>query len=379
MGAVRFLATADWQLGMRRYFLNAEAQARFSQDRIDVLRAMAGLAAEEGCAFVVAAGDLFESNQVDRRTLGRALDALASFPMPVCLLPGNHDPLDAASIYASPDFARAFSDRLMLLDDAQPIAVAPGIEVVGAPWPSKRPRRDLANEALAGLAPAPPGTTRVLVAHGIVDTLSPDLTDPSRIALDSLRAALEEGIVHFVALGDRHSATEVAPRVWYAGAPEATAYDETRSGTALLVTIDGERCTVDPRRVGRWRFLEREHELDDDAQVDALLADLDAQPDKERTIVKLRLRGGLSLRARAKLDAGLAERRERFAALEERRAGLDVIPDELDLGELGLQGFARGTVEALEETARTAPDDDARAVAQDALALLYRLAREEAP
>jgi hypothetical protein len=37
-GTVRFLHSADWQLGMTRHFLSAEAQARFSQARIDVIK-----------------------------------------------------------------------------------------------------------------------------------------------------------------------------------------------------------------------------------------------------------------------------------------------------------------------------------------------------
>ena len=69
---VRFLHTADWQLGMTRHFLDEEAQGRFSQARIDVIVRMAELADRRDCAFVVVAGDVFETNQPDRRTLGRA-------------------------------------------------------------------------------------------------------------------------------------------------------------------------------------------------------------------------------------------------------------------------------------------------------------------
>ncbi len=34
---MRFVHTADWQLGMTRYFLNGEAQPRYSAARRDVV------------------------------------------------------------------------------------------------------------------------------------------------------------------------------------------------------------------------------------------------------------------------------------------------------------------------------------------------------
>src|SRR3990172_5226567 len=42
--------------------------------------------------------------------------------------------------------------------------VRPGIEVVGAPWTSKRPLTDLVAAAASGLQPAP-GVLRVMVGH----------------------------------------------------------------------------------------------------------------------------------------------------------------------------------------------------------------------
>jgi hypothetical protein len=90
---VRFIHTADLQLGMTRRFLDADAQARYAQARIDGLTAIGRMAAAERAAFVVVAGDVFETNRVRPRTVGRALEAMASIPVPVFLLPGNHDPV----------------------------------------------------------------------------------------------------------------------------------------------------------------------------------------------------------------------------------------------------------------------------------------------
>ncbi|MHB1975279.1 MAG: metallophosphoesterase family protein, partial [Acidimicrobiales bacterium] len=84
---MRFIHTADWQLGMTRHFLSDEAQARYSEARLEAIVSIAGLARSEGCSFVVVGGDVFESNLLDRQVVVRSLDAMRSFDVPVYLLP----------------------------------------------------------------------------------------------------------------------------------------------------------------------------------------------------------------------------------------------------------------------------------------------------
>ncbi len=375
----RFLHSADWQLGMTRHFLSEEAQARFSQDRLDAVRALGRLARDEACEFVVVAGDVFESNQVDRRTIARAIEALRAIDVPVYLLPGNHDPLDAASVFRSPAFAQARPDHVHVLDDEEPRTVREGLEVVGAPWRTKRPLRDLAADVAGRLEPGS-GVTRVLVAHGAVDVLSPDPDDPALIGLTAAEHALAEGRIQFLALGDRHSVTDVGSsgRIWYAGAPEATDYGEERPGHALVVDVDAERVDVTAHAVGHWHFVAERVELETDDDLDALETLLDGLPDKERTALKLSLVGTLSLRRKAALDALLERSRDVFGALEiwERHTELVVRPDDDDFSDLDLAGFAR---DALDELRAAADGDDAPArTARDALGLLVRFAGRSA-
>ncbi|MGA7052660.1 MAG: exonuclease SbcCD subunit D, partial [Mycobacterium sp.] len=61
---MRFLHTADWQLGMTRHFLAGDAQPRYSAARRDAVAGLGALAAEVGAEFVVVAGDVFEHNQL---------------------------------------------------------------------------------------------------------------------------------------------------------------------------------------------------------------------------------------------------------------------------------------------------------------------------
>jgi DNA repair exonuclease SbcCD nuclease subunit len=373
--SVRFLHSADWQLGMTRHFLAAEAQARFSQARIDAIRTLGRLASETGAAFLVVSGDVFETNQVSAQTVRRALDALASVPVPVFLLPGNHDPLDAGSIFRAPTFASGRPAHVTVLEDAvpRPVPGLAGVEVVGAPWLTKRPLSDLVADACSGLLPSK-AATRVLVAHGAAEI---SFENPAAIRVPEAEAALADGRIAYLALGDRHSTTSIGStgRIWYAGAPEPTDYDELDAGNALLVELtDDGRCEVTKLRTGTWRFARERFDLDGTDGIEALAAWLDTLAPKDRTIVKLTLVGTVSLSANARLEALLEHEGDLFAAIEqwERHTDLVVRPDDDDFADLRLTGFAAEAVAVLRAgAAGTGPQADA---ARDALALLVRFA-----
>jgi len=377
---VKFIHTGDWQLGMTRHFLGTEAQVRFAEARLDAVRAIARLADDEHCDFVVVCGDIFESNQVDRRVVARAMDALRVFAVPVYLLPGNHDPINAASVYHSPLFIANCPPNVVVLEEAGARRV-PGlaVEVVAAPWDSKEPLADLAARACAGLAPDD-RVLRVLAAHGVVDALSPDPNDPNVVRLAALEQAVRSGLVHYAALGDRHSVTEVGGtgRIWYAGSPLATDYGEAEPNHVLLVELARGSLNVARRPIGSWRFLSECFHVNHRTEVEAVGEWLGTLPDKTSTVAKLSFVGTLSLADRARLDEILEHHQDLFAALEvwDRHTDLVVCPDDEDLTDLGLVGFAAVALDELRATA-AAPGPEA-AAAQDALSLLYRLVRRSA-
>lgn len=371
---VKFIHTADWQLGMTRHFLAGEAQARFTDARIDSVRRIGALAAAEGCGFVVVCGDVFESNQVERRVVARAVEAMAETPhITFYLLAGNHDPLDAATVYESHTFTHHCPDNVVALASSKPVEVAPGVELVPAPWPTKHPLSDLVADACRRLSAAN-GAVRIVAGHGALDSMSPDRNDPAVVALEGLEALVSAGVIHYVALGDRHSTTDASGtgRIWYAGAPEPTNYDEIDPGNVLLVEVDSEDVRVERRRVGTWRFVDEDRELTGDADIDDLGEWLSGLDNKGRTILKLSLIGQISLAQKARLDDLLEHNSDLLGALEiwERRSDLVVIPDEADVGALGLSGFAQ---EALNDLRALAGSGEQSVVASDALALLHRL------
>ncbi|MDE0677117.1 MAG: DNA repair exonuclease [Acidimicrobiales bacterium] len=372
---MKFIHTADWQLGMTRHFLSGEAQARFSQARLDAVRSIGQLAVKEECEFVVVCGDVFESNQIDRQVLTRAFDAMSATPdVTFYLLPGNHDPLNAASIYTSNSFRRRRPANIVVLDGSEPVEVAAGVELLAAPWTSKRPLVDLVDRA-AGLV-GPSDVLRIAVGHGALDSRSPDATNPALISLSGLEERIRNGEIHYVALGDRHSTTEEGEsgRIWYSGAPEPTRYDEIEPGNVLVVSLENDRLEVTPQTIGTWAFSEREWQVVSNGDIDGLEEWLSSFGHPERKIVKLSLVGQLTVAQKARLDDLLELQAESFAALEhsELHTNLAVIADDADFDDLDLSEVARFALSDLRKQANSG-NEAAALAATDALALLHRL------
>ncbi|SKG19957.1 DNA repair exonuclease SbcD [Mycobacteroides abscessus subsp. massiliense] len=373
---VKFLHTADWQLGMTRHFLAGEAQPQYSAARREAIAALGEVAVARGCDFMVVCGDVFESNQLAPRVISQALEVMRGVGVEIYLLPGNHDPLDAASVYTSELFLAEKPANVHVLDTAGRHQVTPGVELVAVPWRSKAPTHDLVAEQLDGL-PAD-GTRRIVVAHGGVDMLDPDPTKPALIALKAVEDAIHRGAVHYVALGDKHSRTQVGSsgRVWYSGSPEVTNYDDVESdpGHALVVDLDKSGAIrVDAHDVGRWRFVTLRWSVDNARDIADLGLNLELFPDKERTVVRLALTGTLSVTDNAGLEECLDKYARLFASLRtwERHTDIAVVPADGEFSDLGVGGFAESAIAELKELA--AAGGESSADAQGALSLLLRL------
>lgn len=371
----RFLHTGDWQLGMTRHFFSEGVQERFAQSRFDAIRKLGRIAGEEECRFMVVCGDVFESNQVERKTVSRALEALNQVPVPVYLLPGNHDPLNAASVYYNTTFLERKPAHVHVIGDTTPIIVDEGLEIIGIPWTSKRPLQDLVTVTTARLKPVV-DSVRICVAHGTVDSLSPNPDDPAAISLRAVEEAISQNKIQYLALGDRHSLTKVgdSDRIWYAGTPEPTDYDEVKPGFALVVTISEEGVATKEVNIGSWNFIERERvDLNTQEDIGMLRGWFEGLENKERIVVKLRPVGTLSLSLYGELEELFNHVQELLGAVETRMDNLVVIPEDADF-EFDFSGFVERTVERLRgNTGESGSDTIA---SRDALALLVRLAGE---
>lgn len=192
-----------------------------------------------------------------------------------------------------------------------------------------------------------------------------------------LESALANRAVAYVALGDRHSTTQIGEsgRIWYSGAPEPTAHDEVDAGNALVVELADDACLVTPERVGTWNFVALQFDFDEVARLDRLTENVKSLEAKDRTVARLSVSGMLSVSEFASLRAFLDEQRATFGSIEiwEPTSSLTVRPENDDFSDLTLRGFAMNAVERLR--AMASGQDSEAIVARDALAILIRLAR----
>ncbi|AIT88863.1 metallophosphoesterase family protein [Corynebacterium ulcerans] len=370
---VTFLHTSDLQIGMIRWFLDSDAQARFDDARINAITRLGAIAEEMNCEFIVMSGDVFEHNSLEKKTSGRALEALKKLPVPVYLLSGNHDPLVADSLF----YQAENMENVHVLSDSSPVEVRRGVEIVGAPLTTKRATYDVLGGALGALTPT--DAIRIAVGHGQTEARTNDIV-PDLINLDLAESKLADASVDYIALGDTHSTQAVGEtgRMWYSGAPETTDFyevatggGETDSGNVLVVTAGKGTAEVAKIPCGAWIFEALTVSINSQEEAEAFISTLETYPDKSTTVIKYALQGTVSLATMKYLEQEIARLQPIFAALYERPRLMDfhVEPSEEELSDLGLYGFAKTTLEEL-----AAADNQ---TARDAVNLLFRLSKEQ--
>jgi DNA repair exonuclease SbcCD nuclease subunit len=366
---VRFLHTADWQLGKQFENLGAppDKLAFLRQGRMDVVRRIGQLAIDRSVDAILVAGDVFERNEVGDQLIREALAAMRQVKIPWLLLPGNHDPAGPASVWDR--IGRiGCPEHVHLLHSTEPVLLAGGgLAVLPAPLTRKHQFTD-PTEGF-GQQVTSQAAVRVGLAHGSLrNRLAPAAEQHNMIS--DTRA--DEGHLDYLALGDWHSCKEVAPRTWYAGTPEPDDFDQD-SGAVLIVELRGPGVapTVERVQVGSYRWHNLRAQLQSPGAVEQLRACLASVTEPlASAVVHLEVRGAVSLSERAAIDDELANFEATVQVLRARTIDLIPSPTEEDLNDLGRQGFVSIVVERLRSLEGDAADPDS-VFARAALQRLY--------
>jgi DNA repair exonuclease SbcCD nuclease subunit len=256
--SLTLLHTADWHLGRRFPTLDEADERQLTRARLDVVDEILGKAEYYDVDAVLCAGDLFDDPQPAEewwKGLAECLERHADAARPVFLLPGNHDPLTAHSVYAAEHaFRRLLPEPVHVVDrDDFTFDLGPHAVLYAACCRSQAGEKDLA----LGLPAREDGDERLRVGmvHGQTfdiegyQTNFPVATDaPARRGLD------------YLALGDTHGFRDVTPEaeapIVYPGAPEPTNFGESDAGYVAIVRFRrrGRRPIIRRERVGRWRW-----------------------------------------------------------------------------------------------------------------------------
>jgi DNA repair exonuclease SbcCD nuclease subunit len=251
---VRFVHTADWQIGMRGGGLGAAGEL-VARERIRAVDRLLAEAQTRSASFVVACGDLFEHNQVAQELVEEVARVIAAHRgVTVHAIPGNHDLAGPGSVW-NRSALRAVPN-LHVHTDTGPVVLA---DATLHPFPVRA--RGAVSDPLAELPDlaTEPGV-QVALAHGHLTSITFGAHE------DDIRLPLGPGHVDratldYLALGHWHGMRLVpgrdgATRIGYSGTPEQTSFRETSAGNALLVEIEkkGAPPAIEAFRVGAFHW-----------------------------------------------------------------------------------------------------------------------------
>ena len=362
---VRFLHTADLQIGKGFGQFPPDVAAALRTERLETLKRIATLARDLAVDAVLVAGDCFDDIAVADETVRRFKVALEPFDGMWVLLPGNHDPAIAESPWSRLK-RLPLPANVIVADAPEPIVLGNKMVVLPAPLRRRRDAADLTEWFNAAVTEE--GLVRIGLAHGSVREFLPEASEAANpIALD--RA--ERARLDYLALGDWHGRLQVSERTWYSGTPEPDRFRANEPGYVLDVMIEGPGTAprVEGIPVATYRWIQRSVEIAPGG-AEEVRTGLDVSEEElERCVVQLDLEGTVDLATRMAVSEKLDDLSARVLHLKENDAGLVVEPTEDDLDAIDTAGFVRVAMNWLREKLH-GPD---ATTARRALALLYGL------
>ena len=343
--SIKFLHTADWQLGRQFANVPGDPGAALRSQRLETVKKIASLAHEKKVDFVLVAGDVFEDNAVSDETLRRTINAMASYTGPWVLLPGNHDSGLTQSAWSRLRQLSVVPENVILADSPEPINLCQNrVVVFPAPLQRRHEVSDLTEWFDSHISD--PDVFRVGIAHGSVTNRLPDSAVQNNPIADT---RTQTARLDYLALGDWHGTLDIAHRTWYAGTPEPDRFRNNDAGNVLLVELDsvGAEPRVEIIPVGQYRWEIMEFEIMDRQNLSLLSSQLEALGESGRILLNMTLRGAVDLGTRQQLEELLDNWRARLHFLKVDDSSLLAQPSEQDIAELSATGFVKDAIEAL--------------------------------
>ncbi len=371
---VRFLHTADWQIGKQFSNIEGDASAFLRNQRIETIKRIGELATEREADAVLVAGDVFDGTAVKGETILKTFKAMGdSFGGKWLLLPGNHDPSEKGGLWERIKKI-LLSDNVHVLDEPSPFLLK-DLHTVVLPAPLKRKHdiRDLTNWFDHDEYRDRQDLIRIGLAHGSVD---------NRLqrgeALNTISdTRVESAGLSYLALGDWHGTLYIGKRTWYSGTPEPDRFKDNDAGNVLLIDIESPSAEpqVEKLPIGHYMWCQLERPLFNLADLDAVELELKKSGHPlDRTLLKLILKGVISLDTRSQLKNALEHLHANLFHLEADETNLVAQPDEKDLAQLEQTGFVLAAANKLKRLAEDAagPEGDAARLALEILYLEHK-------
>ncbi|WP_410216641.1 exonuclease SbcCD subunit D [Paracoccus sp. (in: a-proteobacteria)] len=330
---MKILHSADWQLGKPFGRFDPDLRAALVEARFDAIDAIGAAAGQHGARHVLVAGDVFDTEGPEDRTIVQAISRMERHPCRWWLLPGNHDFARNGGLW---DRVRhRAGDGIRILTEPVPQEMEPGVWLLPAPL-THRHNLDDPTEVFDRMA-TPGARLRIGLAHGSIRDFGTKGEILNHIVPD--RAQRSE--LDYLALGDWHGVLQVDARTWYAGTPETDRFQRDEPGQALLVDLGQDRAPVVTRmRTGRFQWLRRDWTVHDRAGFDAEIRQLMDGIDPPATLLQLSLAGITSLADRVAMLGQLEnDLVHRLRHLDVQSTDLVGRPSEDDLTRFAVEGI----------------------------------------
>jgi DNA repair exonuclease SbcCD nuclease subunit len=285
---MKFLHTADWQIGMK-YSRTGEVGTRLREERINSLRVLVDIAQAHGAEFILVAGDMFEDNGVERVLVQKVADILAAAGMPVFVIPGNHDPFVPGSVWEQPAWRAA--SNVQVLSEERPVELPGGLLY---PCPAREKYSD--RDPTAWIHARETGGIKIGVAHGTVEGVCQEVPEYPVPRNTAERAGLD-----YLALGHWHSLAtypgrDGIVRMAYSGTHETTKFGERDSGNVLLVEIEdgGAAPVLTAVPTGRLKWMVIEKDIRETRDIAEVRAQVESVENPGMTLVDMCLTGLLA-------------------------------------------------------------------------------------
>lgn len=330
---MKFIHSADWQLGKPFGRFDPDVRGALTEARFEAVDSLGRAAAEHGAQHIIVAGDIFDTEGPEDRTIVQAISRMDRHACRWWLLPGNHDFARNGGLWDR--VRQRAGDNIVILSEPEPRKMEEHIWLLPAPLIHRHNLED--PTTLFDTMETPGARLRIGVAHGSIRDFGSRGETRNQIAPDRARRSN----LDYLALGDWHGTLRVDPRTWYAGTPETDRFQRDEPGGALVVEVHPDLApTVTPIRTGRFQWLNRDWTVNDKAAFDAECNELLAYVDAPNTLLQLSLAGITSLGDRvamlARLENDLGHRLRHLAVRADDLVGP---PREEDLAALAVEGM----------------------------------------
>ncbi len=355
---MRLIHTSDWHVGKVFPFAGDGVMALLQKARLDAIAAIGKLAMAEHAPTILVAGDIYDRQSPDAKTLAEPLEVMRRFPTVTWhLIPGNHDPDLPNGLWHRVQ-SIGLPDNVRCHREASAFSLDDRTWLLPAPLRQKHSLSD--PTAWMDEATTPEGCRRIGLAHGSIADFGSSSKTPNLIMPDRAKRA---GLA-YLALGDWHGTKAIGKQTWYSGTPEPDGFDQSDSGQALLVDLEARSPNVTPFPTASHRWLKEKatvQNAQDIYRLDHRLRDL--EQDLSRLLLRLDIQGMLTLADHDLFERLIAETgiKAALAYLDLDREHLIIRPTEDELDQLTNDRVIQDTLRRLRAIVEQASHAEQRA------------------